>query len=74
MVVVNSVLTPHSSYFNPLLLSRTEADLDLGLEYVCSLESLGIDDGDLGSIDKQMLQSFKQSISFSNNQYEIELP
>lgn len=72
-VVVNAILNPIKSYFNPLNLGNKEPDLDLGLEYIYSLESIGITESN-GSLDEVMIKNFNKLIEIRNNRYFIELP
>ena len=73
--VVNTILEPTSSFFTPLLHTHSDADLDLGLESLYSLESLGIDEtADQGSIDSVFIKRFHDGIEFRNHKYFVELP
>ena len=68
-------MEPSTNYFSPLHLARSKADLDLGLEYLYKLESIGINEGaDSGSIDEEKVKQFANSISFSDGSYHVELP
>ena len=73
--VVNSVLEPNPSYFNLLSFNKTESEVELGLEKLFSLESIGIkESNDSGSLDELMIQRFEESIEFSHGKYQVELP
>ena len=74
--VVNLVMDPLKSYFNPLETILEDSEVDNGLEYLFSLESLGIkkDDKELVSFDQEQIDKFKEGISFDDGHYNIELP
>ena len=60
-----SVIAPRKTYFNPLIYTHNDCDLDLGLENLYSLESLGInEEEDSGSIDDIYTKEFEDSIIF----------
>lgn len=72
--IVNSILNPSPSYFDPLLFTHSDdTDLDLGLEALYSLESIGIRDDNLGSIDALLIKKFEDSIEFKRGKYFVEL-
>ena len=72
---MNLVVEPSASYFDPLSHTHTDVDLDLGLESMYKLESLGIDEeADQGSIDVVFTKKFQESICFRDGRYHVELP
>src|SRR5215470_12582128 len=74
-VMVNAILNPTPSYFNPLTNAHSQTYLDLGLESLYSLESLGInEDSDQGSIDQAFISKFLSTIEFKEEKYNVELP
>ena len=74
--MVNLIMDPLKSYFNPLENILEDSEVDNGLEYLFSLESLGIkrDDKELVSFDQEQVEKFKQGISLQDGYYNIELP
>ena len=74
--MVNLVMDPLKSYFNPIENILEDSEVDNGLEYLFSLESIGIkkDDKELVSFDKEQIENFKQGISFQDGFYYVELP
>ena len=55
--IINTIVEPSSSYFTPLKHTHSDTDLDIGLESLYSLESLGIDeDADQGCIDSFLFE------------------
>ncbi len=73
---VNLVMDPIKSYFNPLDHILQDSEVDNGLEYLFSLESMGIktDNKELINYDEEKVQRFKQGITFENGHYHVELP
>ena len=74
--MINLVMDPIKSYFNPLENILTDSDVDNGLENLFSLESMGIrtDDKELVSIDKEHVDHFKEEIIFQDGHYHVSLP
>ncbi len=74
--MVNNVMEPLKSYFNPLESILTDSEVDNGLEHLFSLESLGIktDSQELVSIDKEQVEKFREGIEFKDGHYFVELP
>ena len=74
--IVNLVLNPVKSYFNPLECLMTDSEIDHGLENIFNLESIGIKNAneDLTNFDKLQIESFKNDIVFENNRYHVKLP
>ena len=74
--MVNAVLDPIKSYFNPIDHILNDTEVDNGLEHLFSLESMGIktDDRELVSIDKEQVEKFRKGIIFKEGKYHVELP
>ena len=74
--MINLVMDPLKSYFNPLEHILEDSEIDNGLENLFSLESLGIkrDDKELVSFDKYQIDKFREGIEFRNGYYNVELP
>ncbi|XP_068243599.1 uncharacterized protein [Palaemon carinicauda] len=74
--VVNLVMDPLKSYFNPLEHILEDSEVNNGLEHLFSLESLGIKkcEQELVSFDKEQIDRFREGISLDNGFYHVELP
>lgn len=68
-------MDPSPSYFDPFSHTHSDLDLDIGLENIYKLESIGInEEADQGSIDIIFDQKFHQSIDFKEGKYHVEIP
>jgi len=73
--IVNCIINPVVSYFNPLNYILDDSAVDNGLEYMFSLESLGIKvDDELNDFENQMILEFEKNIEFKNNKYYVQIP
>ena len=73
--VLNTIMDPSPSYFDPFSHTHSDLDLDIGLENIYKLESIGInEEADQGSIDIIFDQKFHQSIDFKEGKYHVEIP
>lgn len=74
--IVNTVISPVKSYFNPLESILTDSDVENGLEYLFSLESMGVasNDDTLNDYDSEMVEKFKKGIIFKHGKYMVQLP
>ena len=74
--MINLVMDPLKSYFNPLEHILEDCEVDNGLEHLFSLESMGIkkDDKELISFDEDQINRFREGISFKDGHYQVELP
>ena len=74
--MINLVMDPLKSYFNPLEHILEDCEVDNGLEHLFSLESMGIkkDDKELISFDEDQINRFREGISFKDGHYHVELP
>ena len=74
--LVNLVMDPIKSYFNPLEHILTDSEVDNGLENLFSFESMGIktSDKDLVSFDQEQIHQFKQGIKLREGHYHVNLP
>ena len=71
---VNFILNPHNSYFNPILYAKSDPDMDVEIENLFRVESLGIKDRDLSEVDLQMVENFDNQIECRNERYYVKLP
>ena len=73
---VNLVMDPVKSYFNPLNHLLEDSTVDNGLEYLFSLESIGIkaDEKELIDYDQEKVNKFRDGIIFKDGHYHVELP
>ena len=74
--LVNLVMDPLKSYFNPLESILDDSEVDNGLEYLFSLESLGIkrNEKELVNFEQEQIDKFEKGISFQDGYYNVELP
>ena len=73
--IVSTIIEPTHSYFDPISFTHDEADIDLGLEKLYSLETIGIKaDKELGTLDELAIKQFKDSIVFKDGRYHVKLP
>ena len=74
--MINLVMDPLKSYFNPLDHILEDSEVDNGLEHLFSLESMGIkvDSKELVSFDKEQIDKFRDGIEFKDGFYNVELP
>ena len=74
--MVNLIMDPLKSYFNPLEHILTDSEVDNGLENLFNFESIGIKNSDqeLVSFDKQQIGKFKEGIQLKDGHYHVNLP
>ena len=74
--IINSIISPLKTYFNPIEKILTDTDIDNGLENLFSFESMGISssDQDMTDYDVDMVKKFKDNIEFKNGKYYVKLP
>lgn len=68
------VLESRSTYEDLLSNFFPDSDVQRGLERMFSVELLGIKEQEMSNYDEQMVALFRQSISFKDNKYYIQLP
>ena len=74
--LVNFVLDPCKSYFNPLDSILTDSEVENGLENLFKFESLGIksDNSEMIDFDKELVKKFEDGITYKDGHYCVELP
>ena len=74
--LVNLILDPIKSYFNPMENLLDDSAVDNGIENLFSLDNLGIKnlDSELADFDKYQISEFEKKITFKDNAYHIALP
>ncbi|KAL7630818.1 UNVERIFIED_CONTAM: hypothetical protein RMT77_018969 [Armadillidium vulgare] len=75
--VVNLILNPNKSYFHPFENILMDSEVENGLEYLFSMESVGIpsnNNDDICNYDAEMVSKFKEGISFNDGHYHVTLP
>ena len=74
--MVNAVMDPLKSYYNPLEHLLEDTDVENGLEHLFSFESMGIKttEADLVSLESEQIKKFEEGISFKDGHYNVELP
>ena len=71
---VNFVLQPKHNYYSPLKAVFPESEVEQGRENLFALESIGISNEKGSSYDDREMESFQNSITFSNGKYGIDIP
>ncbi|XP_076039460.1 uncharacterized protein LOC143024532 [Oratosquilla oratoria] len=72
---VNLILNPIKSYFNPLENILSDSDIENGIEYLFSLESIGISKNEIySSEDQEQIARFNEAIQFKDGHYQVKLP
>ena len=74
--MINLVMDPLKSYFNPLEHILEDCEVDNGREHLFSLESMGIKKNGkkLVSFDEDQINRFREGISFKMEHCHVELP
>ena len=72
--MVNLIMDPLKSYFNPLEHILSDSEVDNGLENLFSFESMGIKncDKELVSFDEHQIDKFQEGISLKNEFYHVK--
>ena len=71
--IVNFVVNPTKSYFDPIGSVITDSAVEDSLDQLFSVESLGITDN-FCDYDQQQIDKFTEGITFKNNYYYVSLP
>ena len=73
---VQATLHPKASYFHPLAHTSADSDVDLQLEYLFSVESLGIREPDesISTQERKMVQDFTDEVEFKDGKYFVKVP
>ena len=72
--LINFMLNPSENYFNPIEYAKSDSDIDLKVENLFKIESLGIKEEELAQTVKDKVKQFEDSIEFKNVHYYIDLP
>ena len=74
--IVNFIMDPLKSYFNPLDHILSDSEVDNGLENLFSFESMGIktNDQELISFDNQQISKFGEGFELIDGHYYVILP
>ena len=73
--MVNFVLDPIQTYFNPLESILTDSEVDNGLENLFKFESIGIKSGSDELINyDEFVDKFEKGITFTDGHYDVDLP
>ena len=74
--LVNFVLDPIQTYFNPLETILTDSEIDNGLENLFKFESIGIKGGsdEMINYDRELVDKFEKGIIFTDGKYHVDLP
>ena len=74
---LNTLMSPQPSYFDPIAAVQQSDDafMELGLEHLFSLESIGLPSNpDLSTLDEQMICQLRESIQLIDGKYHVSLP
>lgn len=72
--VVNHVMEPQPSYFDPLSAVLPDSDVERGLERMFSMESIGLESGLNTDAKTLAYEKFVKGVSFLDGHYQVELP
>lgn len=73
--IVNFVVQPTKTFFDPLDNIYDNSQVEHGLDYLFSLESIGIKEfSQLNTVDEIKLKEFYDGILFEDNRYYVNLP
>ena len=72
--LVNLVTHPRKIYFNPIQFAKEDSDVELDVEKLFQVESLGIKESELPIEQKNLVEQFENSITKENNKYFVNLP
>ena len=72
--IVNSVMSPKKSYFDPVGDVVKDSDIESNLDQMFRVESLGITDDSVSDFDSQQINKFREGISLVNGKYHVILP
>lgn len=73
-IQVNFIVNPRDSYFNPMAYAKSESDIDLNIENMFRIESLGISESDNAVVVNEVLEKFDRAIEYKDGHYHVELP
>ena len=72
--LVNLVTHPRKTYFNPIQFAKEDSDVELDVEKLFQVESLGITETELPVEQKNLVEQFENSITKEDNKYFVNLP
>lgn len=75
-LLVQATLHPKTSYFHPLAHTCSDSDVDLQLEHMFSIESLGIRevDDNISNQERRLVQDFTEEVEFKDGKYFVKVP
>ena len=71
--LVNLVMHPRKTYFNPIQFAKEDSEVELNVEKLFQVESLGIKESDLPVEQKNLVDQFEKSITKEDNNYFVNL-
>lgn len=71
--VLDSILHPSHSYFNPLIYDSEISVVDHGIKTLYKLESIGINESSDGTLDEIKIKEFNKTIIMFDYRYYVEL-
>ena len=76
-LLVQATLHPKTSYFHPLAhTSSSDSDVDLQIEHLFSIESLGIKEVDesVSTRERELIEDFTREVEFKDGKYFVKVP
>ena len=75
-LLVQAVLYPKTSHFHPLAHTSSDSDVDLQIEHLFSIESLGIREVNesVSSQERQLVEKFTEEVEFKDGKYYVKVP
>ena len=75
-LLVQATLHPKTSYFHPLAHVSSDSDVDLQLEHLFSIESLGIRETDesVSARERRLVEEFSNEVELKDGKYFIKVP
>jgi hypothetical protein len=73
-ILVNLAINPKNTYFNPIAFAKNDSDIDLNVENLFKIESLGIKEDNISKSSEEIVSQFDNSIELKDGHYHVELP
>ncbi|XP_043219934.1 uncharacterized protein LOC122380652 [Amphibalanus amphitrite] len=75
-LLVQATLHPKTSYFHPLAHVSSDSDVDLQLEHLFSIESLGIRETDesVSARERRLVEEFSNEVELRDGKYFVRVP
>ena len=72
-LLVQATLHPKTSYFHPLAHTSSDSDVDLQIEHLFSIESLGIREANesVSTQERKLVDRFTEEVEFKDGKYFV---